>query len=100
MKTFASQDAMAWETQGPMTDRTKEHLASSDRGIVMFRQMLRLQLEAVKKGEDPMGVIRDPDKNKIIEFKVQTVDRETGKEIPITNYDQRSFATPISERRR
>ncbi len=100
MKTFASQDAMAWETQGPMADRTKEHLASSDRGIVMFRQMLRLQMEAVKRGEDPMGVIREPEKNRLIEFKVQMVDRETGKEIPISNYDERSFAKPISERRR
>jgi 5,5'-dehydrodivanillate O-demethylase len=100
MKTFASQDAMAWETQGPMADRTKEHLASSDKGVVMFRQMLRLQLEKVKRGEDPIGVIRDPEKNKIIEFKVQEIDRETGKEIPIRNFDERSFATPISERRR
>ena len=47
-----------------------------------------------------MGVVRDPEKNKIIEFKVQMVDQETGKEIPISNYDERSFAKPISERRR
>ena len=99
MKTFASQDGMAWETQGPMADRTKEHLASSDKGVVMFRQMLRLQLEKVKRGEDPIGVIRDPEKNKIIEFKVQEIDRETGKEIPIRNFDERSFATPISEKK-
>lgn len=26
MKTFASQDGMAWETQGPTADRAKEHL--------------------------------------------------------------------------
>ncbi|HEX9879821.1 MAG TPA: Rieske 2Fe-2S domain-containing protein, partial [Candidatus Binatia bacterium] len=57
MKTFASQDGMAWETQGPIADRTREHLVSSDRGVVMFRQLLRIQLEAVRKGEDPMGVI-------------------------------------------
>ena len=99
MKTFAGQDAMAWETQGAMADRTKEHLASSDQGVVMLRQMLRIQLETVKKGKDPMGVIRDPAKNKLIEFKVQVIDRETGKEIPYRNYDERSFATPISERR-
>jgi 5,5'-dehydrodivanillate O-demethylase len=99
MKTFASQDAMAWETQGKIADRTKEHLASGDRGVVMFRQMLRLQIEKLKRGEDPLGVIRDPDKNKIIEFKVQAVDRKTGKEIVPRDYDQRSFATPISEKR-
>jgi 5,5'-dehydrodivanillate O-demethylase len=100
MKTFASQDGMAWETQGPIANRSEEHLASSDQGIVMFRQMLRLQLEAVKKGKDPMGVIRDPAVNKIIEFKVMQTEKETGKEIPITNYDQRSFARPIRDIRR
>jgi 5,5'-dehydrodivanillate O-demethylase len=99
MKTFASQDGMAWETQGRIADRTREHLASSDKGIVMFRNMLRLQVEKVKRGEDPIGVIRDPQKNKIIELKVQEIDRRTGKEIPIKNYDQRSFATPISEKK-
>ncbi len=98
MKTFASQDGMAWETQGPMADRTKEHLASSDKGVVMLRQLLRIQLEKIKKGEDPIGVIRDPEKNKMIEFKVQVIDRETGNEIPYRNYDERSFARPISEK--
>lgn len=98
MKSFASQDGMAWETQGPVADRTKERLASSDRGVVMFRQMLRLQLEAVKRGEDPIGVIRDPERNKMIDFKVQVIDRKSGKEIPYRDYDRRSFATPISDK--
>jgi len=35
--------------------------------------------------------------HRIIEFKVQVIDRETGKEIPYRNYDQRSFARTISE---
>jgi 5,5'-dehydrodivanillate O-demethylase len=100
MKTFAGQDGMAWETQGPMADRSKEHLASSDKGVVMLRQLLRIQLEKIKKGEDPIGVIRDPEKNKMIEFKVQVIDRQTGNEIPYRNYDERSFATPISEKRK
>ena len=65
----------------------------------MFRQMLRLQIEKVKRGEEPLGVIRDPAKNKIIEFKVQAVDRKTGKQIVPRDYDRRSFATPISERK-
>jgi len=81
MKTIPDQDGMAWETQGLMADRTKEHLVSSDKGLVMFRQMLRLQIEAVKKGQDPMGVVRDPEKNTIIEFKVGETERATGKEI-------------------
>ena len=98
MKTFASQDAMVWETRGRIADRTEEHLASSDKGIVMFRNLLRLEIEKVKRGEDPIGVIRDPENNKMIEFKVQVIDRKTGKEIPYRDYDRRSFATPISEK--
>ncbi len=81
MKTIPDQDGMAWETQGLMADRTKEHLVSSDKGLVMFRQMLRLQIEAVKNGQDPMGVVRDMKKNNIIEFKVGEVARDTGKKI-------------------
>ena len=81
MTTVPGQDAMAWETQGLIADRTKEHLVSSDKGLVMFRQMLRLQIEAVKKGQDPLGIIRDPKKNDLIEFKVGEIDKDTGKEV-------------------
>ncbi len=56
-----AQDHMAWETQGPIADRTAEHLGASDRGIVLLRRLLREQIERVQRGEDPWGVIRDPD---------------------------------------
>jgi hypothetical protein len=65
-----AQDSMAWETQGPITDRTKEHLGHADTGIVMLRRMLREQIEIVQKGGEPMGVIRDPAKNKLLEIPV------------------------------
>ena len=55
------QDKMAWETQGPITDRSVEHLSYSDRGVVMLRRVLKQQIEAVQRGEDPIGVYRDPD---------------------------------------
>jgi 5,5'-dehydrodivanillate O-demethylase len=56
-----SQDQMAWETQGPITDRSREHLSYSDRGVVLFRKHLREQIERVERGEDPVGYQRDPD---------------------------------------
>lgn len=68
LETFPSQDTMAWETQGPLFDRTKEHLGASDRGIALFRGMLREQIERVQRGEEPMGVVRDPEQNRIIEL--------------------------------
>jgi 5,5'-dehydrodivanillate O-demethylase len=55
-----AQDYMVWETQGPVADRTQEHLGHSDRGIVLLRRVLRENLERIARGEDPMGVVRDP----------------------------------------
>ncbi|HXF74886.1 MAG TPA: aromatic ring-hydroxylating dioxygenase subunit alpha [Methylomirabilota bacterium] len=63
---FTSQDHMAWETQGPVADRTSEHLGEADRGIIMFRKFLREQIQAVKNGQDPLGVNRDPSKDEVI----------------------------------
>jgi 5,5'-dehydrodivanillate O-demethylase oxygenase subunit len=65
-----AQDAMAWETQGPIVDRTKEHLGHADLGIVMLRRLLKEQIEIVQQGGEPMGVIRDPAKNKMIHISV------------------------------
>jgi 5,5'-dehydrodivanillate O-demethylase len=54
-----AQDIMAWVTQGTIADRTRETLGSSDRGLTMFRRMLRRELAKVERGEDPIGVVRD-----------------------------------------
>ena len=56
-----SQDQMAWETQGPITDRSIEHLSYSDRGVVLLRRHTKEQIERVQRGEDPVGYQRDPD---------------------------------------
>ena len=37
-----------------------EHLATSDRGVVMLRRMLRNGIRAVQRGEDPFGILREP----------------------------------------
>jgi 5,5'-dehydrodivanillate O-demethylase len=70
MTIVAAQDSMAWETQGAIADRTKEHIGYGDSGIVMFRRMLKEQIEIVQKGGEPFGIIRDPAKNKIIHIAV------------------------------
>jgi 5,5'-dehydrodivanillate O-demethylase len=62
------QDRMVVEGQGQIYDRTTENLASSDRGIAIFRRMLRESLDSVSRGGDPVGVFRDPAQNKILEF--------------------------------
>ena len=69
LKSFFSQDQMAQETQGRVYDRTRENLGVSDRGIVLFRKMLAEQIERVERGEEPsVAVVRDPGKNRMIEF--------------------------------
>jgi 5,5'-dehydrodivanillate O-demethylase len=61
-------DIMAWVTQGPIADRTREQLVASDAGIVMYRRMLLEELARTEAGGDPLGVIRDPETNRIIEL--------------------------------
>ena len=64
----SAQDRMAQEGQGLIYDRSTENLGSSDRGVALYRRMLRESIQAVEEGRDPLGVIRDPAKNTIIEF--------------------------------
>src|SRR6202000_1186209 len=59
-----NQDTIAWIGQGIVSDRENEHLGRSDQGIVMLRNQLRADMEAVERGEDPKGVIRDPEQKK------------------------------------
>ena len=68
LDNFASQDHMAWETQGAVANREREHLGEADRGIIMFRKLLSEQIAAVQNGADPVGVNRDPRKDEIIEL--------------------------------
>jgi 5,5'-dehydrodivanillate O-demethylase len=59
------QDVMVLETEGPIVARQNERLATGDRGIVLLRNMVRREIEKVQRGEDPIGVIRDPDQDLI-----------------------------------
>jgi 5,5'-dehydrodivanillate O-demethylase len=65
---FASgdQDRAAQESQGPIYDRTTEHLGATDKGVILLRRLYKECIEAVQKGLDPLGVVRDPGKNEII----------------------------------
>jgi 5,5'-dehydrodivanillate O-demethylase len=62
------QDMMAWVTQGPIADRTRENLGSSDKGIATYRRVLRRELKKMEQGLDPMGVLRDPARNQRIDL--------------------------------
>jgi 5,5'-dehydrodivanillate O-demethylase len=62
------QDTVAQESQGPIFDRSREHLGVSDRGLIMMREIMTDCIEGIKRGNDPVGVIRDFSKNEIITF--------------------------------
>ena len=88
MDNFTSQDHMAWETQGSIADRAKEHLGDADRGIIMFRKLLREQIQAVEAGKDPIGVNREPAKDEMIRM------------IPDKAYNAFSFAAERQQENR
>ena len=46
---------------GPVSDRTTEHLVTSDKGVLLYHNLLLENIEKVERGEDPMAVIRDPE---------------------------------------
>jgi 5,5'-dehydrodivanillate O-demethylase len=81
LTSFATQDQMAWETQGKVFDRSRELLGVSDRGIVMWRRLLKEQIERVQNGLEPVGVVRDPSLNEVIRFTLSAGQRAHTKEV-------------------
>jgi len=65
------QDLLCWVAQGEILDRSKERLGESDRGLVMFRNMLKEQIQIVQEGGDPMNTFRDPAKNERIDVTME-----------------------------
>jgi 5,5'-dehydrodivanillate O-demethylase len=70
MDAVQAQDHMAWETQGPVADRTLERLATSDRGIIMLREIMFREMKKVQQGKDPLGVVRDGSENPLIDTRL------------------------------
>ncbi|MBM2809671.1 MAG: phthalate 4,5-dioxygenase [Chloroflexi bacterium] len=60
---FHAQDACVTEGAGTIQDRTGEHVAYSDRAIVVARKILLQAIRDVQAGRDPHYVIRDESEN-------------------------------------
>jgi len=60
-------DMEAQEGQRPIAIHAAENLALSDKGVVMLRKALRESVHAVRRGEDPQNIVRDPAQNHRIE---------------------------------
>ena len=59
-------DQWAVESQGPIQDRTREHLGSSDKGIVVYRSMLLKAIEQVESGAEKPLMVLDADAAQLI----------------------------------
>ncbi len=55
IKGINTQDVALQEGMGPITDRTQEHLGTSDRAIAVMRRLLLEAVSAVERGEPPRG---------------------------------------------
>jgi 5,5'-dehydrodivanillate O-demethylase len=53
-----------------LTDRSQEHLGVGDEGVIALRKLLHEQIDRVRQGLDPIGVIRDPAQNELIDLGV------------------------------
>ena len=57
-RQMAPGDYDAQVSQGPIHNHGREHLGVSDRGVTMFRRMLRAGIDDVRNGKDPKGLNR------------------------------------------
>jgi 5,5'-dehydrodivanillate O-demethylase oxygenase subunit len=62
------QDRVAQESQGPIYDRSREHLGTSDQGVILLRNTILESIDAVSKGQDPFWILRQPGDNEKIVF--------------------------------
>src|SRR5258706_2010084 len=70
MTTVNGQDAAAQIGQGRIADRAAEHLGYSDRGVIQVRKLWMSAIQAVLRGDDPPGILRDLKENEMLHFDV------------------------------
>jgi phenylpropionate dioxygenase-like ring-hydroxylating dioxygenase large terminal subunit len=68
---FLDHDGFAVETPGPIQDRTREHLVTSDRAIVAGRKLLLQAIRDAEEGRDPQHLIRDAALNRFPDLLVR-----------------------------
>jgi 5,5'-dehydrodivanillate O-demethylase len=68
------QDYEAVASQGEIYDRASERLGASDRGVILLRKIIMEAIDAVERGEDPKGVIRDPAQDVLLDCSREVLD--------------------------
>lgn len=67
---FQAHDLFATSSQGPVQDRTNEHVVSSDKPIIAARKMMEKAINDIREGRDPTHVVRDPRENRFAHLQV------------------------------
>jgi 5,5'-dehydrodivanillate O-demethylase len=67
VQTIFQQDYEAVVSQGRIYDRTAERLGATDKGVALLRKTIKDQIAAVQKGEDPSGVMRGKEWERILD---------------------------------
>jgi phthalate 4,5-dioxygenase len=70
--SFQDHDRFAAECQGPIFDRTKEHLGMTDRPVIAMRKLLFAAIEDAQAGRDPLVVSRDGGADIFADFAVSS----------------------------
>jgi hypothetical protein len=52
---FAAQDQAIQESMGPIVDRTRERLGTSDTGIIAMRKLLLEEIRGLERGQEPFA---------------------------------------------
>ena len=60
---FVIHDLAATESQGPIQNRSEEHLGAMDRALVIERQVMVKAILDLQEGVEPANVVRDPSRN-------------------------------------
>jgi phthalate 4,5-dioxygenase oxygenase subunit len=55
IQSFGSQDQAIQESMGPMVDRTRERLGTSDTAIIATRRLLLQEIRALQRGDEPFA---------------------------------------------
>jgi phenylpropionate dioxygenase-like ring-hydroxylating dioxygenase large terminal subunit len=64
---FVIHDLFATESQGPIQNRSEEHLGAMDRALVIERAIMRKAILDLQEGHEPANVVRTPEGN---EFRI------------------------------
>jgi phthalate 4,5-dioxygenase len=91
--SFQDQDRMAVESQGPIYDRTFEHLGQADRPMIEQRKLIFRAIQDVEDGRDPM-IVRNDGTNPFDELVTRSA--KLGPGVPVTGFwrDAAELAAP------